>query len=1535
MLYLLLLALLWLTTPVLAEGFRCAGSQGAPTEEALPAGVAAKPTRITANTTGTRRALVLFARFKGDPANPVPVWAADLLKPDLPGSISHFYDTMSFGKLQLRGVVGPRVYESAQPASAYLASDPSEQGRFGQFTQEILAQADQDLDLAQFDNDGPDGVPNSGDDDGVVDVVFLVLERIPAGFLLAEATGIGDLGFSGGYDSRDIGKDGSAIAVRGERGTIQQGRYFAETVGSICHEYGHVLGLPDLYNTEFLRTAGAGPEEDSAGVGAWCLMGWGATGWNGNDGPNSFCAWSRVQLGWAEVATPAQEFQELHLQEVGAKGSVFKVPLHHDEHFLVEYRRRTSTYYDRNIPAEGLLIWHVTATGLDLECADGRWQDAGYPQGETAHPRTGGDNLDFWAHDGVYAQAHGGNLGDATDPFDGARFTSFTPRSNPSSYSADGRLSVRIEGMHFEGDTALAQVQALPLKASTRNLTLRAEGSGQVLLAGERIQVTFVVTNEGGAPLEKVRVQLRSDDPLVEVVRAEVDFGNLDPGETTARYASGAVENLSFRFTTGFAGVHTAHLVLDTFADGTLTGQLPFEASGLSPRQEVRAIAVVDSTGNGDGQAQGGEIIRLRVALAGEPGVLQEYLHFSFRPLGPGMVLIGSPEARFDASGSLVSPEMVVPAGLAPGTRLEFQLLSLSQYSTWADTLAIELQPGPDQTPPRILSLGSSSGSEGFRLVLAESNLLDGSGLTRVYAVVYTRKDTTRIVTVPLNYTGHRYEGFWPEEEEGEYLIEVVATDAAGNVGRSALQEFEIFLRQGEGAGSIASRWEALPFPSQEHLLSNANLHLAPGDSGGIYLSVSQGIWHSVDGGRSWVGVAMTGWLVGAGMLVDPQDLQVLYLKGSYPLKSSDGRQHWQPAFPDLGVVLLATDPLDPERLYGTRDGWLVISADGGRSWTATSIQPRAVIRVHPRDPQVLYAGALSDYDTKQGTTPGTLHRSGDGGQTWDSWKLDQVFTDLVLDPQVPERLYATAQGTAWVSTDSGKKWQVLPGFELAGGLPAIGLAAGTGGNLVVWDLAGKVLRQSQDGGQSWTPRVLPQGAAGRIVLDPRDPQHFMMIAIAQGWLYQSYDGGLNWESYPLPQVNPPAGTLAFDAAGRLLASAARQTSQGQVNGLFSSDNRGSTWRQLGREGQLNGFVEGLYADPYDVQFLVTRAASGYAIIEGANQSRWMFAPYLGFTTAYPEIVVSPQRRGVYYLAELGVWRVSPADDGYLTQTRSTGLPQVLDSRRVVRYTPEISGLAIDPGNPATLYAAIGDSLWRTQDEGQHWEYYNQVGEGGTIYALHRHPLQANKLYAATEGGLYLSQDEGRNWALLARPEIRGPRKMRLRFDTHDPQRILWITGTQLLESEDGGRTWYSLTEGLAGLPWINDAAYDPQDPALIYAATAWGVYRLDTYQPETAVGEAQLTPVVFALHPNYPNPFNPSTTIRFSLPRAGEAELCIYNLMGQRVATLMYGVQEAGPHVLQWNGRDEQGRELASGVYFYRLQAGGRVETRKLLLLR
>jgi len=88
-------------------------------------------------------------------------------------------------------------------------------------------------------------------------------------------------------------------------------------------------------------------------------------------------------------------------------------------------------------------------------------------------------------------------------------------------------------------------------------------------------------------------------------------------------------------------------------------------------------------------------------------------------------------------------------------------------------------------------------------------------------------------------------------------------------------------------------------------------------------------------------------------------------------------------------------------------------------------------------------------------------------------------------------------------------------------------------------------------------------------------------------------------------------------------------------------------------------------------------------------------------------------------------------------------------------------------------------------------------------------------------------------------------------------------------------------------------------------------------------------------LNPNYPNPFNPSTTISFSLSKASQTRLEIYNLKGQKVKTLCNASLNSGEHQYIWNGTDEQGRKAGSGVYFYKLTAGSQSVMKKMIMMK
>jgi len=113
------------------------------------------------------------------------------------------------------------------------------------------------------------------------------------------------------------------------------------------------------------------------------------------------------------------------------------------------------------------------------------------------------------------------------------------------------------------------------------------------------------------------------------------------------------------------------------------------------------------------------------------------------------------------------------------------------------------------------------------------------------------------------------------------------------------------------------------------------------------------------------------------------------------------------------------------------------------------------------------------------------------------------------------------------------------------------------------------------------------------------------------------------------------------------------------------------------------------------------------------------------------------------------------------------------------------------------------------------------------------------------------------------------------------------------------------------------------------------GHYRIELQAPTTAISDDYgVTPTAFELHQNWPNPFNPSTILAYTLAEPVNVELAIYNMLGQRVRVIDSGLRMPRLHQVPWDGRDDSGFALAAGVYLYRLQAGGEVLTRKMLMV-
>ena len=101
-----------------------------------------------------------------------------------------------------------------------------------------------------------------------------------------------------------------------------------------------------------------------------------------------------------------------------------------------------------------------------------------------------------------------------------------------------------------------------------------------------------------------------------------------------------------------------------------------------------------------------------------------------------------------------------------------------------------------------------------------------------------------------------------------------------------------------------------------------------------------------------------------------------------------------------------------------------------------------------------------------------------------------------------------------------------------------------------------------------------------------------------------------------------------------------------------------------------------------------------------------------------------------------------------------------------------------------------------------------------------------------------------------------------------------------------------------------------------------------------TNVEDAAALPSSFELLQNYPNPFNPETVIKYQIKLDGPVELAVYNLSGEKVRVLVNGARPAGNYEARWNGTDDLGNRVSSGMYIYRLKSGNFTQAKKMVLL-
>jgi len=267
-----------------------------------------------------------------------------------------------------------------------------------------------------------------------------------------------------------------------------------------------------------------------------------------------------------------------------------------------------------------------------------------------------------------------------------------------------------------------------------------------------------------------------------------------------------------------------------------------------------------------------------------------------------------------------------------------------------------------------------------------------------------------------------------------------------------------------------------------------------------------------------------------------------------------------------------------------------------------------------------------------------------------------------------------------------------------------------------------------------------------------------------------------------------------------------------------------------------------------------------------------------------------------------------------------------------------VFAVALDSHNPQILYAGTeSGGVFKSVDGGQSWfEINNGLPLYSAILVLTPDPTSSGRMYAATDRGVYKTVDGGTTWR-----EMNSGLTKRVAFAlVVDPQspNVLYVgvDGGGVYKSTDGAATWEEMNQGLTNLR-VFALAIDPRSSDGIYAGTIGsGVYRLRrVVTTDITNSTVEELSTGYVLRQNSPNPFNTETRVRYQLPEDVDMELALYTLTGYRVRTLRKGNHKAGHHSIVWDGKDEVGREMGSGMYVMRLWTKDVAITRKVVLIR
>ncbi|MEL6822069.1 MAG: FlgD immunoglobulin-like domain containing protein, partial [Calditrichota bacterium] len=676
-------------------------------------------------------------------------------------------------------------------------------------------------------------------------------------------------------------------------------------------------------------------------------------------------------------------------------------------------------------------------------------------------------------------------------------------------------------------------------------------------------------------------------------------------------------------------------------------------------------------------------------------------------------------------------------------------------------------------------------------------------------------------------------------------------------------------------------------------------VYIGTGDpNGGSRNFPGAGIYKSTDAGATWQLTGLENTVSIGRVLVDPSNTQRVFVAaiGSYfapnpergVYRSNDGGATWDNVLfvsDTTGAIDLIMDQNDPDflmaamwervrrpqssQLFGPTGG-IYTSTDGGDTWT--EIDPVAAGLPNPEtrnvgriglsmsasDPNIIYA-LYNDGRTLIG-----VYKTTDKGVTWTdadpnnqlspafgsfSWNMGQIR----VHPEDPDIVYVMDVRLA-KTTNGGNTWSVDVPFHVD--FHALAFNPQDSDHILLGNDGG--IDISTDGGNSWTEiDGLPVTQFYEIGLDATNPER----------LY----GGTQDNSTPRTNTGQiDDWDILFGGDGFYVNVHPTNPNiiyvEAQFGFLGKSTNGGLSFNSPVTSGinssEPTNWSTPVIMDPHNPERLYYGTNRVYRTENGAGS----------WTALSPDLTDGGPRLGT--ITTIAVAPTNPdiimagTDDSHVWLSTDFGATwnEITGPDMPYRW---VTRVAIDPNDANVAYVTFSGLKWRdpephifrTTDLGNSWTDISANLPQAPINAIAIDPLVDDAIYIGTDVGAYVSFDAGGNWEVLG-------------------------TGMPLVT--------------------VFDMKIHPNQHFLVAGTYGRSMYKMDL-SPLTGIGDDETPGLVegFKLEQNFPNPFNPSTTIRYSLEKANTVSLKVFNTLGQEVRTIVSSQQAAGEYSVEWNGRD------------------------------